>query len=40
MKYVGILTLVVASAGLLGASSGNSSQKRITESASVLTARV
>ena len=36
MKYVGILTLVVASAGLLGASSGNSSQKRITESASVL----
>ena len=36
MKYIGILTLVVAGAGLLGASSSNTSQKRISESASVL----
>jgi lipid-binding SYLF domain-containing protein len=36
MKYVDILTLVAASAGLLGASSGNSAEKRIQESAAVL----
>lgn len=36
MKYVGILTLVVAGAGLLAANSGSTSQKRIAESGAVL----
>jgi lipid-binding SYLF domain-containing protein len=36
MKYVDILTLVVASAGLLAANSANTSQKRISESGAVL----